>query len=43
MKITVYRDTPGPFHYDGEPYEEAKEIKIKMIPAGLKVLVRKRF
>ncbi|HRU63577.1 MAG TPA: YegS/Rv2252/BmrU family lipid kinase [Paludibacteraceae bacterium] len=42
-EITVYRDTPGPFHYDGEPYEEAKEIKIKMIPAGLKVLVRKRF
>lgn len=42
-KITVYRDVPGPFHYDGEPYEEGKEIKIKIIPAGLKVLVKKRF
>ncbi len=42
-EITVHRDTPGPFHYDGEPYEEGKEIHVKMVKDGLKVLVKKRF
>lgn len=42
-EITLTRDEPGPFHYDGEPYEEGKEISIKTIPDGLKVLVKKRF
>jgi YegS/Rv2252/BmrU family lipid kinase len=42
-EITLYRDEIGPFHYDGEPYEEGREVKIKMIPDGLNVLVKKRF
>lgn len=42
-EITVFRPAPGPFHYDGEPYEEGKEINIRVVLGGLKVLVRKRF
>ena len=42
-EITVHRETPGPFHFDGEPYEEGKEIHVKMVKDGLKVLVKKRF
>ncbi|MDP4238013.1 MAG: diacylglycerol kinase family lipid kinase [Bacteroidota bacterium] len=42
-EITVMREESGPFHYDGEPYVEGKEIKIKTIPDGLKVLVSKRY
>lgn len=42
-EISLLREAPGPFHIDGEPYEEGKEIKIKMIPDGLKVMVKKRF
>jgi len=41
--ITLVREESGPFHYDGEPYEEGKEIQIKTIPDGLKVLVNKRY
>jgi YegS/Rv2252/BmrU family lipid kinase len=42
-EITLYRDEHGPFHYDGEPYEEGLEVNIKMVPDGLNVLVKKRF
>jgi YegS/Rv2252/BmrU family lipid kinase len=42
-EITLYRDASGPFHYDGEPYEEGREITIKMIPKGLNVLVKRRY
>lgn len=42
-EITLLREEPGPFHYDGEPYEEGKEIQIKTVADGLKVLVKKRF
>lgn len=42
-EITMVREESGPFHYDGEPYEEGKEIQIKTIADGLKVLVNKRF
>lgn len=42
-EITLIRENPGPFHYDGEPYEEGKEINIKIVPAGLNVLVKRRF
>lgn len=41
--VSLYRDAPGPFHFDGEPYEEGKEIHIKIVPDGIKVLVAKRF
>jgi diacylglycerol kinase (ATP) len=42
-EITMMREESGPFHYDGEPYVEGKEIQIKTIPDGLKVLVNKRY
>ncbi|MDD4970404.1 MAG: YegS/Rv2252/BmrU family lipid kinase [Paludibacter sp.] len=42
-KITMIREESGPFHYDGEPYEEGKEIEIQTIADGLKVLVHKRY
>ncbi|VBB47230.1 Diacylglycerol kinase catalytic region [uncultured Paludibacter sp.] len=41
--ITLLREAPGPFHLDGEPYQEGEEIKIKIIQEGLKVLVKKRY
>ena len=42
-ELTLFREEPGPFHYDGEPYEEGTEIHIKIIQEGLKVMVKKRF
>ena len=42
-KITLMREDSGPFHYDGEPYVEGKEIQIDTIADGLKVMVNKRF
>jgi diacylglycerol kinase (ATP) len=42
-KITLLREESGPFHYDGEPYEEGMEIQIETIADGLKVMVKKRF
>lgn len=41
--IVLQREESGPFHYDGEPYEEGKEIQIKTVADGLKVLVKKRY
>ncbi|MDR3652541.1 MAG: YegS/Rv2252/BmrU family lipid kinase [Paludibacter sp.] len=41
--IMLIRDESGPFHYDGEPYVEGKEIEIKTIADGLKVMVKKRY
>jgi YegS/Rv2252/BmrU family lipid kinase len=42
-EITLMREESGPFHFDGEPYNEGKEIHVKTIPNGLKVMVKKRF
>jgi len=42
-EILLHREESGPFHYDGEPYVEGTELKIKVVPDGLKVLVKKRF
>ena len=42
-EITLVREESGPFHYDGEPYDEGKEILVKTVPDGLRVLVKKRF
>ncbi len=42
-EILLTREMDGPFHYDGEPYEEGTEIRIRTVADGLKVLVRKRF
>lgn len=42
-EIMLSREAAGPFHIDGEPNEEDKEIHINIVPEGLKVLVRRRF
>ncbi len=42
-EIKLIREESGPFHYDGEPYQEGKEINVKIVHDGLKVLVKKRF
>jgi YegS/Rv2252/BmrU family lipid kinase len=42
-EVVLHRDAPGPFHFDGEPYDEGTEIRVKMVADGLKVLTKKRF
>jgi len=42
-EILLKREEPGPFHFDGEPYEEGTEIRIKIVADGLKILTKKRF
>jgi len=42
-EVLLEREESGPFHYDGEPYEEGTTIKVSIVKDGLKVLVRKRF
>lgn len=42
-EVTLHRPVPGPFHFDGEPYEEGTEIRVKMVRDGLKMLVKKRY
>ena len=42
-EVHLTREEPGPFHYDGEPYEEGKKIHVKMVADGLRVMVQKRF
>jgi diacylglycerol kinase family enzyme len=40
-KIKLKRKHEGNVHLDGEPYIMGKKLKIKIIPQGLRVLVRK--
>lgn len=42
-EISLTREESGPFHYDGEPYEEGKDIHIKVVSDGLRVMVNKRY
>ena len=42
-EITLVREQAGPMHIDGDPMEMPAELHLKMIPEGLKVLVKKRF
>ena len=42
-EVTLEREMVAPFHIDGDPVEMEKDIHIKIIPDGLKVLVEKRF
>ena len=42
-EVTVEREEIAPFHIDGDPVEMEKDIHIKMVPDGLRVLVEKRF
>ncbi len=42
-EVILEREESGPFHYDGEPYDEGTTIKVSIVKDGLKVLVKKRF
>lgn len=42
-EITLERESIAPFHLDGDPVEMEKDIHIKIVADGLKVLVEKRF
>ncbi len=42
-EITLYREKAGAFHFDGDPTTRGKEVKIKIVPDGLRVLAEKRF
>ena len=42
-EVFLTRDESGPFHYDGEPYEEGKNIHVKIVADGLRVMVKKRY
>ena len=42
-EITLEREEVAPFHIDGDPVEMDKNIHIKIVSDGLKVLVEKRF
>lgn len=41
--ITLYREEKAPFHIDGDPVEMEKDIHIRIVEDGLRVLVEKRF
>ena len=42
-EITLEREEAGPFHIDGDPVEMEKDVHVKIVPDGLRVLVEKRF
>ena len=42
-EITLEREEVAPFHIDADPVEMDKDIHIKIVADGLKVLVEKRF
>ena len=42
-EITLEREEVAPFHIDGDPVEMDKDIHIKIVADGLKVLVEQRF
>ena len=39
QEITLFRENAGAFHFDGEPCKEGKEINIKIVERGLKILM----
>ena len=42
-EVTLEREETAPFHIDGDPVEMEKDIHIKIVPDGLRVVVEKRF
>lgn len=38
-EITIQRESAGPIHLDGEPFETGKDIKVEIMPGCLKILV----
>ncbi|MBQ7191339.1 MAG: YegS/Rv2252/BmrU family lipid kinase [Paludibacteraceae bacterium] len=41
-EITLYREEEAPFHVDGDPVKMPKDIHIRMVQDGLRVLAQKR-
>jgi diacylglycerol kinase family enzyme len=41
--LVLRREEETPFHIDGDPVHMDKDVHIRIIPDGLKVLVEKRF
>ena len=41
--VTLIRENVTPFHIDGDPVEMPKDIHIRIVEDGLRVLVEKRF
>ena len=41
--MTLVRETEGVVHIDGTPTQMSKELHVKIVEEGLKVLVKKRF
>lgn len=41
-RLTITRENEGPAHYDGDPIQLGREIRIELIPHGLKVLIPDR-
>ena len=42
-EVTLEREEVAPFHIDGDPVQMEKDIHIKIVADGLRVLVEKRF
>ena len=42
-EVTLLREQAGPMHIDGDPLEMPAKLNIKIVPDGIKVLVKKRF
>lgn len=42
-EVTLIRDAPAPFHIDGDPVEMPKDVHIRVVEDGIRVLVEKRF
>lgn len=42
-EVTLEREEKAPFHIDGDPVEMEKDIHIRIVEDGLRVLVEKRF
>ena len=38
-EITLFREKAGAFHFDGEPCREGKEINVKIVEKGLKIMM----
>ena len=42
-EVTLLRESDAPFHIDGDPVAMPREIHVRMVEDGLRVLVAKRF
>lgn len=43
QEVTVIREKEGPMHVDGEPLHMPKELHIRIVEDGLRILTEKRF